>query len=136
MSNWFEVTNNKQDIIKTNYFESTHAKKGFFFCTLNAGCIRLLIPEPMETEISEMKTGKIIIITKGFWEEKSKDGVEIMFEDNSDSPFVLHLVTDQFDMLPENGKKWKFAGWTSKEKVFTRKCYVRTKAIIPFLDKW
>lgn len=137
MKNLITISNNGKELTETNYWELEHSQKGKFYVSINAGCIRLLCPPSQKIMISEMKTGKIIIISKGFWTEQNRDGVEIMFEDNSESPFALHLSVEQFDFVPKDGKRWRFAIYTKDEgKIFDKKCKVRTVKTIPYMKEW
>ena len=66
------------------------------FLSINAGCVRLLIPHSLETAIPEMRTGVQRIFVTG---NISHDGpaVEILFDDGSDRPYVMLLDDNQID---------------------------------------
>lgn len=136
MNQFLQIKNDHKKLTKTNYWEMETAKKGLFFLSTNSGCIRLLCPPGQVYLISEMRTGKVVIISKGFWEEKQKDGIEIMFEDYSDSPFAIKLSIKQCDMLPKDGKNWEFALYTEEGIIFRKKCKVRTVQEIPYMKEW
>jgi hypothetical protein len=113
---------------------------GKFFLSINAGCIRLLLPDNQLDMLAEMKTGKKVIISRGPWpDQRRDDGFEIMFEDYSDNPFAIHVSTESWDMVPAKdtiGKKWDFAIWTRSGCMYQKKCYYRTVDIIPCLKPW
>lgn len=89
------VKNNGQELVSTNYWDSEQAKKGYLYLTFNAGSGRLLIPDSMVEIISEIKTGKYAEITNDTVE--GKKGIQILFEDNSDSPYCIFISNGQID---------------------------------------
>lgn len=129
------IENSGPRLTNTNYWDSELASWGKFFFSVNAGCIRMLVPESQESCIKEMKTGKDIVISKGPWPAEKRDlGIEIMFDDHSEEPFTIHVGVEQWDTLPkvEAGKKrWEFAVYTRGKIHFQKKCYVRDVEKIP-----
>jgi hypothetical protein len=75
-----------------------------------------LEPEALEGAIAEMATARNAIVSRGPWPGGGKaDAVEIMFDDGSDNPFVIHAGVEQVDRLPldsDAGKPLKFAVYT------------------------
>ena len=140
MKKFITIGNAGKILKKTNYWDSEIASSGIIFFSVNAGCIRMLIPDIMAAIIPEIKTGKKIIISRGPWPAQGKDdGLEILFEDYSDSPYMLHVSTKQWDMLPEKksaGKKWEFAAYTKSKRIFSKKCYYRVVDQIPYMKPW
>lgn len=66
-----------------------------------------------------------------------------MWEDESDSPFALHLTPESFDLLPgepEPGREWICSVWTAKDgrphKSLERICHWRRVARIPCMARW
>lgn len=84
-------------IIESNYWDSANARGGFFHVSHNAGTFRLLVPESQEDQIPEMLTGRHAIVTLGFDLKARKPMYELMFEDDSGSPYALWLSLRQFD---------------------------------------
>ncbi len=72
-----------------------------------------MMPDALRGEIKEMETVKEVIISRGPWPEMKRDeAFEILFEDGSDNPYVLHIGKEQIDRLPaktDDGKKIVFA---------------------------
>ena len=71
------------------------------------------------------------------------EGIEIMWDDGSDSPFALHLTPASFDVLPaepEPGREWVLSVWTAKDgrphKSLERICHWRRSPQIPCLKPW
>lgn len=94
------IENQGQQIANTNYWQLEHAQKGLFYLSWNAGAARLLVPESQLDSIEEMTTCEYVIISRGKFE--GRDALELLFEDNTDTPFSIHIVTEQTDrLIPE-----------------------------------
>ena len=136
-ADFLTVENAGQDILRTNYWDLEHAKRGFFFISVNAGCVRLLVPETQLQMIPEFETGEYVILSRGPWPAQGRpDAIEILFEDFSDSPFALHLTIEQCDMLPDGIGDWTFAVWTQQGLQFSRPLKYRRVKQIPCLKPW
>lgn len=128
-----EVRNHGPLITQTNYWQSELAQAGKVFCSVNAGAIRVLLPPSEYSALADMRQAQYCVLSRGPWPaERKPEGVEIVFEDGSDSPYALHLVPDSFDLLPtepEAGREWLVSVWTQKDgsphKALERKCYWR-----------
>ncbi len=84
------IGNNGQSISSTNYWDSEPAKSGFCFLSWNANAARLLVPDTFESAISEMRSAKYVIVSRGPWPEQSRrEALELLFEDESDSLSAL-----------------------------------------------
>jgi hypothetical protein len=107
--------NDHQNIRSTNYFDSESADKGFLHLSWNAGAGRLLIPDNQLPMLAEMRTGKYVVVSAGPWpEQRRTNALELMFEDNTDSPFSLHIGAEQCDrMLPskDEGGGFVITAW-------------------------
>lgn len=79
------------------------ARAGKVFLSTNAGAFRLLIPKALEDEVREMKTATRVIVSRGPWPDAGQsDAVELLFEDGTDSPYVIHLGATSLNRLPAN----------------------------------
>ena len=132
------LTNNGPDIEKTNYWSTRQAKDGIIYFSVNAGCIRALVPESKKNIIQEMKTGKKVIISRGpFPSQGREDAFEILFDDYSNDPFVIFTGVDQWDLAPEQDDRWTFTAWTTHGKVYhCDQCKVRHVDKLPCLKPW
>lgn len=142
---FIELQNNGQEIISTNYFDTTHAQRGYFYLSSNAGAFRLLVPDGQIPVIEECKTATEVIISRGPWPEQGRqDAIEILFEDRSDSPYAIHLSSEQVDRLPLDQDqdirgqppRWRFAAWARAGKALELPCRYRRVKEIPCLRKW
>lgn len=96
----FVVENEGQAIKHTNYWQTEAARAGYFYLSWNAGAARLLVPDAAKAMLQEMRSARYVIISKGPLE--GRDALEVLFEDGSESPFVIHMGTEQTDrLIPE-----------------------------------
>ena len=134
------IGNDGKAIAETNYWDSERAQKGFCYLSWNAGAGRLLLPDSQTVFLKDMQTAKFVIVSRGPWDAQGgRDGLEILFEDNSDSPFSLHLSTESTDrLLPdtEQGSGFVITVWTRDgEQLCLPGKYRRVKKI-PCLQPW
>lgn len=136
----FNIQNNGQEIARTNYWKSEHAARGYYFLTINAGAIRLLVPDVQIHATTEMQTAKEVIVSRGPWSAQGKtDGIELLFEDHTDTPYCIQLMTEQCDRLPgptDINQPWVFTAWSSAGKQLERPCYVRMVKQIPWMKPY
>ncbi|WP_298624545.1 hypothetical protein [uncultured Legionella sp.] len=91
---------------RTNYFDSAAAKEGEFYLTWNAGCARLLVPDNQKHLLSEMRQSKFVSISL------IPGGLEILFDDETDEPFMIQIAQEQTDRvisIDELGKTFQFS---------------------------
>lgn len=82
-------------IWSTNYFRTEHAAVyGLIFCSISARCFRLLLPASQAAAVSEMMTGDYCVVTRGYHRRAGRMMYEFMFEDESNSPFCIHIEED------------------------------------------
>lgn len=138
-SQFIEICNDGKKLTWSNFWDTEMAQKGILLLSWNAGEARLLVPDSQIHNIPEMKSGKFVIVSRGPWAAKGyKDGLEILFEDFSDSPFCLHLSLEQIFPLVrvESGHKFGFSVYTRKGLVFQRPGKFRKVPRIPYLQSW
>lgn len=135
-----KIKNNGPKIEQTNYWDTESAKAGYLYLSWNAGAARLLVPDPLKPQIEEMKTAKDIIISRGPWPDQgNRDSLEILFEDGSSSPFVLHMGTENTDRLLSGDSRQEGFDvyiYTREGEQFTRPGKYRKVRAIPCLDPW
>jgi hypothetical protein len=84
------VENNGIIVNRTNYYDTAQAKRGEVYLTWNAGCGRLLIPARQRQLIASMKCDHVVVT-------KKRHGIDILFDDLSDRPFMLVIAHEQND---------------------------------------
>lgn len=102
------IKNDGKRIVETNYPQTEWYKNGIIAASVNAGCVRLLMPDAFLPAVAwDMQTAKEIIITKGSYQ--GQPGYEVLFDDHTDNPYVLQLDARQFVSLgisdSENGRE-------------------------------
>lgn len=139
-----EIHNHGPLIVSTNYWQSDYAAAGTFYCSINAGAIRLMVPASRRPDIDDMRISRHVVLSRGPWPAMSlPEAVELLFDDLSDQPYALHLSPESFDLLPaepEPGHKWVISVWDEKNgrphKAVERTCYWRRVPLLPCLRPW
>ncbi len=81
----------------------------------NAGAARLLIPDAQKAIVRELRGAREVIVSRGIWAEHGREALELLWEDGSAAPFVIHLVLQQTDrLLPDTqqGGGFVVTAWT------------------------
>lgn len=138
------VENHGAIIVATNFWTLDLAAAGKVFCSVNAGAIRVLLPRARWGDLNDMRASQYCVLSRGPWPEQHvAEGIEIMWEDGSDSPYALHLTADSFDLLPGKpnvGREWLTTVWTEKDgrphKALERICHWRRAPKLPWLKPW
>lgn len=123
---FISVQNNGTEIIQTNFWNSSVAKAGKFYLSINAGCIRVLLPDQMSSAVNEMQGSDYVIVTQGSLHGKL--ALEMLWEDHSKSPFCLYTSVAAMDRgLPaiEAGREIQVSVYTKKGKAQTFKAHLR-----------
>jgi len=134
------VQNDDAEIVSTNYWKSSMAEKGFYFLSINAGAFRLLVPERLKPVIQELRSAQYCIISKGpSLSPLYPYAIELLFEDNTSTPYHLILCERQLDRNPSGsdaGRVFKFSVWTKGcEKALEMDAYFRVVDRIPYLKE-
>jgi hypothetical protein len=134
------IQNRGQSILTTDYWDSDHARAGYCFLSWNAGSGRVLIPDSQKALLREMKTAREVIVSRGSWHDQDgREALELMWEDDSDAPFCLHLVAEQCDrLLPDTdqGGGFVIAAWTRGGLKGRWPGRYRRVERIPYLEPW
>lgn len=135
-----KIINAGPELASTNYWDSEYADAGLFYLSWNAGAGRLLVPDSRLAELQEMQTAQVVIVSRGPWPERKKaEGIELLFEDNSDSPYCLHLSIEQTDrLLPDlnQGGGFEIVAWTRTGRAASWPGKYRKVPKIPCLEPW
>ena len=127
--------NDGGEIVNTNYFDSPMGKAGMYYTSASAGVVRLLVPDTEVRCISEMKTGKLCVITSGVY--RGQSSIEVMFDDRSRSPFAMFIEEGQCDFRVCNDRaRMTLAAWTRSGKVAEWPAYQRVGKKLPNLQPW
>ncbi|UOA34403.1 hypothetical protein DSM110093_04239 (plasmid) [Sulfitobacter sp. DSM 110093] len=93
------ISNERQLIKNTSFWDSKYALNGNFMVSGNAGAWRLLIPDALKSILPECATAKWV----EFHRLPSCSDVDwrIVFEDKSSAPFCLVTASSAFTPIPE-----------------------------------
>lgn len=135
------ISNKGPAIRATNYWSSEWSLRGALYCSVNAGALRILLPPSMEGYLLDMQAAREVVMSRGpFPEMRRDDAIEIMFDDGSDSPFCLHLGTEQIDrVLPDSdaGSEFTCTVWVNRDGphcALEKPCYYRRVTELPCLE--
>lgn len=135
-----KFSNDGQELIETNFWDSPFAARGYFFLSVNAGAMRLLVPDSQLSQLRDIETGHDVIISIGRWSDVGMDKcIEIMFDDGSDAPYAIHMVPEQLDRgfsKKDEGIDIPFHVMTRIGVFLRRKAKLRMVEAIPCLDPW
>ena len=130
------IVNDGQKIRETNFWQLSTNK---FWVSVNAGCMRLLVPRAMHYTIDDIKTGKEVVVSRGPMPSAGiLDGMEIMFDDHTDEPFAIHVGTAAFDLVPNEEwieREFPFHVYTETEVIHFSAHY-RVVRRLPCLKRW
>lgn len=140
MNELLYIANAGQRIASTNYWGSELERAGYVYLSWNAGAARLLLPDSMKSVIREMRGASYVIISRGPWGAMGgQEGLELLFEDNTDEPYCLHIAAAQTSRtLParDEGGGFFVTVWTrGGEKLRLPGRYRRVEAV-PCLEPW
>ena len=128
-------------ILSSTYWGSEYDQAGKPYCSVNAGCLRVLVPQSDRTLIDEARKCQFVTLSRGPWPAAgAAEAVEILFEDDSDSPYAVHLTSASFDSLPARplqGQEWTITLWEllqgKPHRVALRRCLWRRVPQLPWL---
>lgn len=141
MSEILTINNDGPQIVSTNYFDISLARRGAFYVSINAGAFRLLVPPTYEQAIADFQTAREVIVSRGTWQ--GKEALELLFDDHTDNPYSIHVGPGQYDRLPlasDAGKAWQFSAWVKHgqqlQRAYESPCYYRVVRSLPYLKPW
>lgn len=137
----FLVIGNKgQAIASTNYYDTEPASRGMYYLSWNAGTGRLLVPDSQKATVREMRSATYVIVSSGPWEERGGvPAFELVFEDHSDTPFVITIALTDSDRLlavTDQGGGFYIAVWTRGGLKLRLPGRYRQVAQLPCMEEW
>jgi len=123
---------------ETTYFDTEMCAKGFYYLVHSNCKYFLLLPKWNERVLKEMETAKSIVITRGNYNGKN-DCFEVMFDDNSENPFMIVLENEQFTRISPlkegwNGTFYIYSGDLEEYKLYFSHVYYRITDNLPSLQ--
>ena len=84
-----QIQNNGDDTEYSNFWDRDYNKKDIMCCSMNPGAFRILLPDSMQNQITEMMTGKEVIISKGQY--NGQIGYEFLLDKHTENPYYIHI---------------------------------------------
>jgi hypothetical protein len=124
--------------VETTYWDTDMSAEGFYYLAHNGDRYFLFVPKGKSGVLKEMETANSIVITRGQYNGRN-DCFEIMFDDNSDNPFMLILQDEQFSRISPLKEGWVgslyiYTGSLEEYDSFFPEVYYRITDNLPFLQ--
>jgi hypothetical protein len=135
MADFISVSNDGPKVVDTNYWSSDLARRGMLYLSVNAACIRLFAPSALNA--GDLTGVTEVIVSRG--RVSRGDAVELLFEDGSNTPFVITLSVGQCDRLPassDQGRALKVALYQNGQCVREWPARYRIVKRLPCLAPW
>ncbi len=136
----FHIENDGPLVVKSNFWDDPMAQSGYFFMSWNAGAGRLLVPDSQLDMLPDMQSAEEVIVSVGPWPRAGFDtATELLFEDHSDEPLVLHIGPQQTDrVLPESdsGTPFPVTVWGRNGLLHSMPARYRRVSKIPCMRPW
>lgn len=138
------IRNDGPLVAETNFWSLAIEESGRLCVSVNAGAIRVLVPRAMGRIVSDIRTARHAVLSRGPWPERRLDeAVEIMWDDGSDSPFSACLSPQSFDQLPAAPparQEWRVSVWVERcgkpHRACEHVCHWRRVSRLPCLKPW
>lgn len=130
-----QIQNKHKLISQHNYYDTEYAKNGYCYLSFNAACFRLLVAPSLLTALPDMRSAKKVLVGYGDSLQHQRNMIRVLFEDYSDSPYLIDLSREQCDILLKNDceKRLEFAVYVPSGLAFTKPCeWVKVELI----DDW
>lgn len=134
------ITNDGPAILASDYWQSDLARAGKYLISPNDGVIRCLLPEAYHAVLPEIAACPYAIATRGQWQ--GQDGLEILWEDHTDSPHAWHMTAASCLLLPGDPAPgaWQIACWIERDghpyRALQLPCKWRAVPTLPLLKPW
>jgi len=120
----------------TTFFDTDDCEAGNCHLVFNISTYSLFIPEKKDDWLTETVEAESVVITRGSY-NGVKDCFEIMFEDNSETPFMIIIPNNQISRVSPlkegwNGNLYIFSGSLNNCKQKHEKVYYRVADSLPF----
>ena len=134
--------NRGQALTNTNYWNHELAQAGYLFLSWNAGAARLLVPDSQKPMLREMKSVKYVVLSRGPLLVNGRgviEGLELLFEDESNNPLVLMMEMEQSALIPSDlaqGANFTLIVYTRGGEKLRLPGKFRRVSSIPCLKHW
>ena len=136
----FFIENNAANIQSTDYWDSEAGAAGYCFLSWNGGAGRLLLADALIRHLPEMSSAHTCIVSYG--PVPSHNGImawELLFEDDSLTPFAITISAEQCDRLltdESQGGGFAISVWTRAGLQLSLPGKFRKVPSLPCLEAW
>ncbi|TDR46781.1 hypothetical protein DFR29_103317 [Tahibacter aquaticus] len=132
----FTIMSNGPHDLSTNFWDSDIARGGFVFLSWNHGIARLLVPDTKAHTVNEMLTARHVVVSAATTVQ-GLEAIEILFEDGSDSPFVILCSAQQCDRrIADDPTPTSMTIWTRNGPAAMLPCVTRRAKETLCLSPW
>ena len=122
----------------TTYWDTDFCEEGYFYLAFNMDTYSLLIPNNKDDWLGEIIEAQSVVITRGSYNGMN-DYFEIMFEDSTETPYMIIISDGQFSRVSPlkegwNGHFYIYVGSLSNCKIDFDKVYYRVTDTLPFCN--
>jgi len=132
-----EIHNDGEAIASTNYWDSPHAEAGYVFLSRQGGAVRLLIPDQLASLPQDVGEPREVLISRGPYPDGGfDDAVEVLFEDDSNAPYMMIVpvqCTDYPPTVDEHGRVTQCTLWTREGCVGAYHAVLQTVPRLPYM---
>lgn len=118
-----EITNDGPGIVSTNFWDLDLNKRGKYYFSLNAGAVRMLVPDLL---LNTLKTEFSLANRVVF--KRAGQAINVILDDGTRDPFTFQCDVKSVDRLPpatDDGKECTFTAWTrGPRKIFECPCKI------------
>lgn len=93
-----ETTNDGPRLVSTTYWSTEHARRGLLYLSVNAGAVRLLVPDAASYVLDELpEEGTPATLGRGRWQ--GREVYRLTWLDDPTDPYVVEIDARQADRL-------------------------------------
>lgn len=92
-----QIHNDGQRILRTDYWQSDHARRGYAYLSVNAGAVRLLIPRSLQEATEAIRDARAARVQIAGACRGDYRPIHVVLDDDSAAPYCLTLDVRQCD---------------------------------------
>ena len=142
------IINDGPAIRATSFWDTPLAARGGLFASVNAGACRLLVPDRVpgfnvQDLVQAAGAAREVLVSVARRPQEHRLALELMWEDHSAAPFVIHLGWQQMDRVPtaDCGRHMAVSVWQrgfggQPTCILDQPGRLRVVSRVPYLRSW